>query len=52
MLPNDYVTRHTLSANTLFILPSIDKAHAYPIVATKSCRTNRCEHYFKSHNGY
>jgi hypothetical protein len=27
MFPNDYATRHTLSANTLFILPSIDKAH-------------------------
>jgi hypothetical protein len=29
MLLNDYATRHTLSANTLFILPSIDKAHMH-----------------------
>jgi hypothetical protein len=29
MLPNDYATRHTLSANTLFILSSIDKAHTH-----------------------
>jgi hypothetical protein len=29
MLPNDYATRHTLSANTLFILLSIDKAHMH-----------------------
>ena len=29
MLQNDYATRHTLSANTLFILPSIDKAHMH-----------------------
>ena len=26
---NDYATRHTLNANTLFILPSIDKAHMH-----------------------
>jgi hypothetical protein len=29
MLPNDYATRHTLSANTLFILLSIEKAHMH-----------------------
>jgi hypothetical protein len=29
MLPNDYATRHTLSASTLFILPSINKAHMH-----------------------
>ena len=29
MLQNDYATRHTLSANTLFIPPSIDKAHMH-----------------------
>jgi hypothetical protein len=29
MLPNDYATRHTLSANTLFILLFIDKAHMH-----------------------
>jgi hypothetical protein len=29
MLLNDYATRHTLSANTLFILPTIDKAHMH-----------------------
>jgi hypothetical protein len=29
MLPNDYATRHTLRANTLFILPSIDKVHMH-----------------------
>jgi hypothetical protein len=29
MLPNDYATRHTLSANTLVILLSIDKAHMH-----------------------
>jgi hypothetical protein len=29
LLPNDYATRHTLSANTLFILPTIDKAHMH-----------------------
>jgi uncharacterized membrane protein YozB (DUF420 family) len=26
---NIYATRHTLSANTLFIFPSIDKVHMY-----------------------
>jgi hypothetical protein len=29
VLPNDYATRHTLRANTLFILPSINKAHMH-----------------------
>jgi hypothetical protein len=29
MLLNDYATRHTLSANTLLILSSINKAHMY-----------------------
>jgi hypothetical protein len=29
MLPNDYAIRHTLSANTLFIFSSIDKAHMH-----------------------
>jgi hypothetical protein len=29
MLPNDYATRHTLNTNTLFVLPSIDKAHMH-----------------------
>ena len=26
--------------------------YAYPIVATKSCLTNRCIHCLKSHNRY
>jgi hypothetical protein len=44
---NIYATRHSLSANTLFIFPSIDKVHIYPIIATQSCQTTRGKHCYK-----
>jgi hypothetical protein len=53
MLSNDYATRHTLSANMLFILPSIDKVHM-PILLLLQNLVELIDAniVFKSHNRY
>jgi hypothetical protein len=56
-MPSSYTKRlgytPTLSANTLFIQPSIDEVHMHVLLLLlKSCLTNQCIHCFKSHNEY
>ena len=53
MLQNDYATRHTLSANTLFILSSIDKAHMHILLLLQNLvELIDANTVLKGHNGY
>ena len=53
MLQNDYATRHTLSANTLFIPPSIDKAHMHILLLLQNLvELIDVNTVLRGHNGY
>jgi hypothetical protein len=41
-----------MSANILFIFPSIDKAHAYPIVVTNLVKLLEANTVTRGYNGY
>ena len=53
MLQNNYATRHTLSANTLFILSSIDKTHMHIVLLLQNLvELIDANTVLKGHNGY
>ena len=53
MLQNDYATRHTLSANTLFVLPSINKAHIHILFFLQNLvELIDVNTVLRGHNGY
>jgi hypothetical protein len=53
MLLNDYATRHILSANTLFILLSIDKAHMHILLLLQNLvELIDANTVLRGHNGY
>jgi hypothetical protein len=53
MLLNDYATRHTLSVNTLFILPSIDKVHMHILLLLQNfVELIDANTVLRGHNGY
>ena len=53
MLQNDYATRHTLSANTLFILSSVDKAHMHILLLLQNLvELIDANTILRGHNGY
>jgi hypothetical protein len=50
---NDYATRHTLIANTLLILPSIDKACMHTLLSLRNLvELINANTILRSHNGY